>query len=143
MESPQTHGSRVPRIYVPNPCSGLPPFGLQDSQVWQQHRFIYELEGGFLTTGTTMAVPLPPIRLRVYLCIHVLSLFFPLECKLPEGRNFVCLVDHAAPGIRTVPNTWHVSSNSHKINETPLFQRREPRPRDGAGTCPRSHGSLA
>ena len=123
-------------LSCPEACGILvPPAGIEPMSP--------ELEGGFLTTGTTRAVPLPPIRLRVYLCIHVLSLFFPLECKLPEGRNFVCLVDHAAPGIRTVPNTWHVSSNSHKINETPLFQRREPRPRDGAETCPRSHGSLA
>ena len=63
-------------LSCPEACGILvPPAGIEPMSP--------ELEGGFLTTGTTRAVPLPPIRLRVYLCIHVLSLFFPLECKLP------------------------------------------------------------
>lgn len=41
MESPQTPGSHIPIVYAPNPCSGFCPFGLQDSQVQRQHRFIY------------------------------------------------------------------------------------------------------
>ena len=74
-------------LSCPEACGILvPPAGIEPMSP--------ELEGGFLTTGTTREVPLPPIRLHVYLCIDVLSLFSPLECKLPEGRNFVCLVDH-------------------------------------------------
>ena len=86
MESPQTHGSRVPKIYIPNPCSGLPPFGLQDSEVRQQHRFIY----CFQSLGFAILRRCGPM-LGVSVCTRVCEGTHPWCWVAPEVPRPQCL----------------------------------------------------